>query len=352
MKLSVIVPCFNVAPYLNRSLMSLVNQTLTDIEIICIDDKSGDGTRELLRDWAKRDLRVRVIENKKNIGAGPGRNLGIDSAAGEYVGFMDPDDYVDEDFFGRLCAAADKTGKQVISGQLCISELNGKKTINPFRTPSALKKSHHNWKFHYTAVYRRDFLNRRNIRYANLSVGEDIIFEALAKCALAPSDFGIARGTFYHYCRRMDSLASDVYDEKKFRDMSFCINALVDIYNNAGVSEKDYICGAHGYFNYLKMAMIEKNKIRNVQLIAADALCEIFHKLQFRDRLRKKDWPLYLALSHRDAGAVRDLIVAECTVKHTVFKLFGFLPFFRIADNIKKKDFRLFGILILRLRIQ
>lgn len=95
MKISVIVPVYNSDKNLRTCLDSLINQTLTDIEIIIIDDASTDKSLEIIKDFAcKFPNKIKVILNEKNIGAGASRNRGMDIASGEYIGFVDSDDYV------------------------------------------------------------------------------------------------------------------------------------------------------------------------------------------------------------------------------------------------------------------
>ena len=91
-KVSVIVPVHNTERYLRQCLDSLVRQTLREIEIICIDDGSSDGSLAILMDYAALDSRVRVIE-QEGAGAGAARNVGLDVALGEYVIFLDSDDF-------------------------------------------------------------------------------------------------------------------------------------------------------------------------------------------------------------------------------------------------------------------
>ncbi|MDR2413137.1 MAG: glycosyltransferase [Rickettsiales bacterium] len=346
MKLSIVVPCFNVAPYLSRAMRSLVNQSLNDIEIICIDDKSTDGTREILRQWAKNDLRIRLIENKKNIGVGPSRNLGIDAATGEYVGFLDPDDFCDFDFYETLSRHADKTGAHAACGQLCVIDINGRKYFDPYRSAAELKKSHHNFKYHYTAIYRRDFLNACKIRYPNLSVNEDCVFETMVKCAMGTS-LGFVKGIYYYYCRRAESLNSDCWDDKKIRDSITGVGMICDIYNSSDVSRKDYICGAHGYFEYLCDVTFDKNKNVKTQLMVADALCRVFRQLKFKELIRDKNFPLYLAMMNNDANGVRSVLLAQ-KFRTKTCSLFGRIPIVKTTRNAVRKDIRLFGVLILR----
>lgn len=93
-KVSIIVPCWGVEKYLDRCVESLVNQTLKDIEIILVDDESPDRVPEMCDEWAKKDSRIKVI-HKKNGGLGFARNSGLEVATGEYVAFLDSDDFVD-----------------------------------------------------------------------------------------------------------------------------------------------------------------------------------------------------------------------------------------------------------------
>lgn len=93
-KVSIIVPCYGVEKYLDCCMESLVNQTLKDIEIILVDDGSPDRVPQICDEWAQKDPRIKVI-HKKNAGLGYARNSGLEIASGEYVAFVDSDDYVD-----------------------------------------------------------------------------------------------------------------------------------------------------------------------------------------------------------------------------------------------------------------
>lgn len=101
MKISIIVPVYNAGKYLNNCIQSLIGQTYKDIEIILVDDGSTDGSAELCDIWAARDGRIKVV-HKKNGGASSARNSGLDNASGEFIGFVDGDDYVDLDMYEKL----------------------------------------------------------------------------------------------------------------------------------------------------------------------------------------------------------------------------------------------------------
>lgn len=102
-KISVIVPVHNVEMYLEECLESIVNQTFTDIEVICINDGSTDGSLDILNEYQKRDSRIRII-SQENRGAGASRNIALEHACGEYVYFMDSDDYLELTAFEELNA--------------------------------------------------------------------------------------------------------------------------------------------------------------------------------------------------------------------------------------------------------
>ena len=95
-KISVIVPVYNVEQYLERCVDSIINQTYKNLEIILVNDGSTDNSGQLCDELAKKDGRIRVI-HKKNGGLSDARNVGVDEAKAELIGFIDSDDYIDED---------------------------------------------------------------------------------------------------------------------------------------------------------------------------------------------------------------------------------------------------------------
>ena len=110
--ISVIVPVYNIIPYLPRCVESLRTQTYENLEILLIDDGSTDETPALCDRLATEDERIRVF-HKKNGGPSSARNFGLQQAGGEYVGFVDSDDCVDADMYERLYGAIEKTGMPV-----------------------------------------------------------------------------------------------------------------------------------------------------------------------------------------------------------------------------------------------
>lgn len=101
-KVSVIIPVYNTAPYLERCLDSAINQTLKDIEIICVNDGSTDNSLEILQKYAQKDKRIKVVNFKENKGVSAARNKGINLAKGEFIGFLDSDDFIDPGWYENL----------------------------------------------------------------------------------------------------------------------------------------------------------------------------------------------------------------------------------------------------------
>ena len=100
-EISVIIPCYNVEEYVGECLDSVINQTFTDLEILCINDGSSDGTLAILESYAQKDSRIKIF-SQKNRGLSASRNFGIDVAQGEYIAFIDADDYFDLTTFEQL----------------------------------------------------------------------------------------------------------------------------------------------------------------------------------------------------------------------------------------------------------
>lgn len=133
-KVSVIIPVYNVEDYLTRCLMSVVNQTFKDLEIILINDGSTDGSGELCRRWKEKDNRIILIE-QENKGLGPARNVGIRAASSEYILFIDSDDWWELNTVETLHRAAKENDADIIYMNFYFSELDhdtGKLKERPF----------------------------------------------------------------------------------------------------------------------------------------------------------------------------------------------------------------------------
>jgi len=172
-KVSVIVPIYNVEKYLEQCLDSLKNQTLKDLEIICVDDGSTDSSSEICDRYAKNDARIKVI-HKNNSGYGNSINRGIEEATGKYIGILESDDFADKKMYENLWNLAEQyqadnvkcswydyytdTDTAIKVGAISPTVANKVMTYKDFH--GILKNRTVIW----SGIYRRDFLISKNIR--------------------------------------------------------------------------------------------------------------------------------------------------------------------------------------------
>ena len=173
-KISVVVPVYNVEKFLPKCIESILNQTLQDIEIICINDGSTDSSLEILNNFAQKDKRVIVI-NKSNSGYGHTMNIGLNTATGEYVGIIESDDFAKSNMFEELYKLAKENDADIAKGDWYnywskndfarknnrISFSKAFKLTNAKMDKSLLRLNPSVW----SAIYKREFLNHYNIRF-------------------------------------------------------------------------------------------------------------------------------------------------------------------------------------------
>jgi len=239
-KVSVIVPCYNVAPYVAKCLDSLVGQTLQDIEIICVDDKSTDDTAKIVAEYAERDKRIKLIKQRKNQGVSVARNTAIDAAHGEFIGFVDPDDYIDLDFYEKLYNTAINTSADIAKAIIISVDVNGKQRTGTINSRIAINKNYFNYEFS-SAIYKRTLINKHNIRFIpGVALGEDVNFQQ--KAAYLANKVSLIDNTAYWYIRRDDSACVPHIGHNKV--ISVC-NASNDLHqwinSRKNVAKSDYI---------------------------------------------------------------------------------------------------------------
>lgn len=133
-KISVIVPVYNVKPYLHKCVDSILSQTYQNIEILLIDDGSTDGCAAICDGYGEKDPRIKVL-HKKNGGLSSARNAGLDLAAGEYILFVDSDDYINREMVQKLYDALVRNGADMCVCDLSIVDTNGKKLQSQLNYP-------------------------------------------------------------------------------------------------------------------------------------------------------------------------------------------------------------------------
>ena len=169
-KVSIIIPIYNVEKYLNQCLDSIINQTLNDIEIILVNDGSKDNSGQICEAYAQKDNRIKII-HKKNEGPSIARNIAIELAHGEYIGFVDSDDFVDLNFFEELYNNAKTHNASISTGNI-------KKYIENVGTKEIDNLFERNFYFGFWRnIYKNDLIKKYKIKFPEkIFCGEDIYF--------------------------------------------------------------------------------------------------------------------------------------------------------------------------------
>lgn len=180
-KVSIIVPVYNVQKYLKRCLDSLINQTLFDIEIIAINDGSTDKSLSILEDYKKRDSRLQII-NQPNMGLGLTRNVGLNYVSGDYIAFVDSDDFIELDALENMYKIAIVENSDVVCGQLIMFyDSENKKirkdfsdikdiSLKKIEMSTFLKDYYLPLNFSYNAcdkLYRREMVIKNNVLFGD-----------------------------------------------------------------------------------------------------------------------------------------------------------------------------------------
>ncbi len=180
-KVSVVIPCYNVEKYLRQCLDSVVNQTLRELEIICVNDGSKDSTLSILQEYAKKDDRIKIID-KPNGGYGESMNRGFDMANGEYLGIIESDDYADLDMFEKLYQCAKANELDVVKSGFyyyyskeernipnpIASRVTSARTFCPltdFKSKMEMVEFFNIKPTIWSAIYRKDFIRNNQIRF-------------------------------------------------------------------------------------------------------------------------------------------------------------------------------------------
>ena len=173
---SVIVPAYNAEKTLNKCLDSLLNQTLKEIEIIVINDKSTDKTREILSSY-KDNTKIVIIDNKKNLGPAASRNKGIDIAKGKYIGFVDSDDYADPKMYEEMSSKMTDDIDLVCCGRYNVTK-NGMKIVTHDKTETDAKAFSKTSNYITDKLFRKSIIDEYNLCLPEqYSYAEDFAFE-------------------------------------------------------------------------------------------------------------------------------------------------------------------------------
>ena len=230
-KISVIVPVYNTKSELPKCLKSICNQTYTNLEIICIDDGSTDGSSQIVDEFAQKDNRIKVI-HKNNSGESNARNTGIKIATGEYIAFCDCDDWIDKNMYEVLAQElTNEDINMVCSGwyretnSLCEEIKNELPVSTQAFTRDELLKylymrdSYRGFAYMWNKLYKRQLLEDKHNNLISfkeeLCLGGDVLY--LAEVALNVKKAKYIDKAFYHYYQR-DESGCHTKDVNRLRD--------------------------------------------------------------------------------------------------------------------------------------
>ncbi len=242
-KVSIIVPVYNAEKYLEKCLESLCNQSLVEKEIICVNDCSTDSSLDILRRYESKG-KITLIDMPQNGGVSLARNTGMASAQGEYVGFVDSDDWIDLDFYEKLYAKACKEKADIVKARLATVFEDG--FILPTSINETLRKYNSKHLFCYefsTAIYKTSMLKDEGIFFPlGVRIGEDLAFlsEAIrhAQCLSVTDD------VCYYYFQDVSSALHSPFSLQKVEDLVQIRMKMVENVMNSTLDSK-------AYFDYL-----------------------------------------------------------------------------------------------------
>lgn len=212
-KVSIIIPIYNPGEYFIKCLDSAVNQTLDDIEIICIDDGSSDQSLEILQDYAKNDSRLKIF-HQKNSGAGSARNNGINKANGEFIVFLDSDDWIDKEMCEKLYHHAKKLDADLVLFDVIWHHSDYDEFVSYFKDDK-FKQDYNSFVFNrefikdkvmepslgviWSKFYKTSFIKENNIEFSTYKIYNDVAFHF--KSILLAKKIAFLPETLYHYIK-------------------------------------------------------------------------------------------------------------------------------------------------------
>lgn len=237
-KVSVILPSLNVKDYISKSLESVINQTLIDIEILCIDAGSDDGTLEIIKDYVQKDKRVHVfLSNKKSYGAQV--NQGIINARGEYIAIVETDDYIREDMLESLYDLTQLGYVDIVKGNFYhlysdddenrITVDTAKRSLSNYEKlfkiedfPIFLEGHPSIW----AAIYKRSFLINNNITFLEEEGGAWVDNPFFYETAIKAQTIKYINVPYYYYRESNENSSSN-----NLKDLSIPVKRIRDIFN-------------------------------------------------------------------------------------------------------------------------
>lgn len=266
-KVSIIIPIYNVEKYVKTALKSAREQTYENLEIICVNDGSNDKSMEMAHEIGEHDERIKWLEYKENHGLSYVRNRGLEQATGEYVLFLDSDDYLVSDAIQQLLSIAENNSSDVVLYKLEYKYENPKleekypKVEYDFgeyanRTYTGLELldiwGKRGWPAitSCTGLFSMSFLKNRNICFAEGIIHEDVLF--INECIMASKKVSFCNRSLYVYVRREQSITTRQIDDKNIKSFFIIAYNMVDFFLKNDFPKQYYTHIAQRIAAYIK----------------------------------------------------------------------------------------------------
>lgn len=270
MKISVIIPVYNSSTYLRKCLDSVVNQTLKDIEIIVINDGSTDDSKNIIEEYTVKYKNIIFID-QENKGIGKTRNIGIKKATGEYITFVDSDDYIKENMLEEYYKYAKKHNFDLVIGSY-IKKINNKEIIfenNKFKTGNVKTTPQILYLIEYgpwAKLYKREMLINNNIYFDEKRKYEDMPF--VSKALLKSKLIGQITEPYYYYIIHNNSETTTM--DKRVFDILDILKEIKDYYKREYYlrDELDYVI-INKVTTYMLQQRVQKDNKLRIEFINA-----------------------------------------------------------------------------------
>lgn len=262
-KVSIIIPVYNTGKFLKRCIDSIINQTLDDIEIICVNDGSTDNSPGILEEYTDKDSRIKII-NQENQGISCARNKGIECAEGEFIGFVDSDDWVDRDFFEKLYSAAQKYNADIAAGEIVQTNGIKFKKFLKFNSEKVFTNTNKKYKvcniprrcYVWNKIYKRIALDNCNIKFPSGRNFEDIVW---THAVVDKTRFlATVPDTCYYYYENTDSISKS-FTKKNEEDLQLANKECMEYIrlNHIKVNYKHYSADKRILFKLLGIRFLD-----------------------------------------------------------------------------------------------
>ena len=353
-KVSVVLPIYNVEKYLPKCIDSIINQTLKDIEIICVNDCSTDGSENIIKEYIKKDDRIKLINNKQNSGIGFTRNIGINCCKGNYISFIDSDDYIENNYLEELYETAVKYNADIVfTNNINIVRDNIIKPYYHNRIHVWKKKFQNTWNegisnfnvntpekentpeyplaVAWNKLYKKEFIINNNLEFQNFIVSEDSEF--FYKYLVYYPKMFYNNNAIYYYVQRKSSVTQSIEIDNK--TISDALNVFKNIFNFYKANNISLLKDSN-YYNFNSFLFVFNN-------YKADNKNEFYTKCHYlmkeldveidREKHAFYAYSCYVMKTYDDYNVYLEKIES---IKKKVFDIAWWIPSITLREKYKK----------------